>query len=161
MAQAVSCRPLTGEARRCARICHCRICGQGVTGKGISPRSSVSPSQYNSTRAAYSYTTWGWTIGPLLITVQKHSFTPSTWRRVYHHSIPCDGIVISRLLLICYGYYLSANRIWLTRDECVFQGGLSSVFLRIKHTFPAVPKGQETPPPQFFKTNIKFSYIWQ
>jgi hypothetical protein len=47
MAQVVSRRPLTAEARVRARINPCRICrGQSGTGTGFSPSSSVFPCQY-------------------------------------------------------------------------------------------------------------------
>jgi hypothetical protein len=50
MVQVVSCRPLTMEARVRARVNPCGICGgQGGTGTGFSPNSSVFPCQYHST----------------------------------------------------------------------------------------------------------------
>jgi hypothetical protein len=46
MAQIVSRRPLTAEARVRARVNPCGICGgQSVTGTGFSPSSSVFPCQ--------------------------------------------------------------------------------------------------------------------
>jgi len=62
MAQAVSRRPLTAEARVRARVSPCGICGgQSGTGTGFSPSSSVFPCQYHSTVAPYSSITalWG------------------------------------------------------------------------------------------------------
>jgi hypothetical protein len=47
MAQVVSRRPLTAEARVRDRVIPCGICGgQSGTGTGFSPSSSVFPSQY-------------------------------------------------------------------------------------------------------------------
>jgi hypothetical protein len=52
MAQVVSRRPLTAEARVRARVNPFEICcGQSVTGTGFSPSSSVFPCQYHSTVA--------------------------------------------------------------------------------------------------------------
>jgi hypothetical protein len=52
MAQVVSRRPLTAEARVRARVNTCGICdGQSGTGTGFSPSSSVFPCQYHSTLA--------------------------------------------------------------------------------------------------------------
>jgi hypothetical protein len=52
MAQAVSCRPLTAEARVRSRVSPCGIYGrQSGTGKGFSPSTSVFPSQFHSTGA--------------------------------------------------------------------------------------------------------------
>jgi hypothetical protein len=56
MAQAVSRRPLTTEARVRARVIPCWICGgQSVTGTGLSPSSSVFHCQYHSTVALHSH----------------------------------------------------------------------------------------------------------
>jgi hypothetical protein len=52
MAQAVSRRPLTAEARVRSRFCPCGICGgYSGTGTGFSPSTSVFPCQFNSTGA--------------------------------------------------------------------------------------------------------------
>jgi hypothetical protein len=52
MAQAVSSRPLTAEARVRSRVNPCGICGgQSSTGTGISPSASVFPCQFHSTGA--------------------------------------------------------------------------------------------------------------
>jgi hypothetical protein len=52
MAQAVSRRPLTTEARVQSRISPCGICGgQSGTGTGFSPSASGFPCQYHSTGA--------------------------------------------------------------------------------------------------------------
>jgi hypothetical protein len=52
MAQAVSRRPLTAEARVRSRASLCGICdGQSDTGTGFSPSTSVFPCQFHSTGA--------------------------------------------------------------------------------------------------------------
>jgi hypothetical protein len=52
MAQAVSRRPLTAEARVRSRVSPCGICGgQSGTGTVFSPSTSVFPCQFHSTGA--------------------------------------------------------------------------------------------------------------
>jgi hypothetical protein len=52
MAQAVSRRPLTTEARVRSRVSPCGICGgHSGTGTGFSPTTSVFPCQFHSTGA--------------------------------------------------------------------------------------------------------------
>jgi hypothetical protein len=47
MAQVISCRPVTADARVHARVNPCAICGgQSGTEIGFSPSSSVFPCQY-------------------------------------------------------------------------------------------------------------------
>jgi hypothetical protein len=60
MAQVVSRRPLTAEARVRARVNPRGICGgQSGTGTGVSPSSSVFPCQYHSTVALQTRIIWG------------------------------------------------------------------------------------------------------
>jgi hypothetical protein len=55
MAQVVSRRPLTAEARVCSRVSQCEVCGaESGTGTAFSQSSSVFPCQYHSTGAPYS-----------------------------------------------------------------------------------------------------------
>jgi hypothetical protein len=50
MAEAVSRRPLTVEARVRSRVSSCAICGrQNDTGTGFSPSTSVFPCKFHST----------------------------------------------------------------------------------------------------------------
>jgi hypothetical protein len=56
MAQVISRRPLTENARVRARVNPCGICGgQSGTGTGFSPISSVLPCQYHSTVALQTH----------------------------------------------------------------------------------------------------------
>jgi hypothetical protein len=60
MAQVVSRRPLSAEARVRARVNACGICGgQSGTGTGLCPISSVFPCQYHSTVALQTHIIWG------------------------------------------------------------------------------------------------------
>jgi hypothetical protein len=60
MAQALSRRPLTAEARVLARVNPRRICGgQSGTGTGFSPSSSVFPCRYHSAIALQTHIIWG------------------------------------------------------------------------------------------------------
>jgi hypothetical protein len=60
MAQVVSRRPLTAEARVRARVNPCGICGgQSGTRAGFSPSSSVFSCQYHSTVALQTHIIWG------------------------------------------------------------------------------------------------------
>jgi hypothetical protein len=54
MAQAVSRRPTTAEARVLSRVSQCGICGgQSGIGTGFSPCTSVFPCQFHSTGAPF------------------------------------------------------------------------------------------------------------
>jgi hypothetical protein len=71
MAQTVSRRPVTAEARNRSRISQCGICGgQSGTGIGFYPSTSVFPCQFHSTGA------------PLL--GKTHSATTRHRRRAAH-----------------------------------------------------------------------------
>jgi hypothetical protein len=60
MAQVVSRRSLTAEARVRTRVNIYGICGgQSGTGTGFSPSSSVSLCQYHSTVALQTHIIWG------------------------------------------------------------------------------------------------------
>jgi hypothetical protein len=60
MAQVVSHRPLTAEARVRDRVNPCGICGgQSGKGTGFSPSSSVFPCQYHSAVALQTHIIWG------------------------------------------------------------------------------------------------------
>jgi hypothetical protein len=60
MAQVVSRRPLTVEARVRAPVNPCGICGgQSGTGTDFSPSSSVVPCQYHPTVALQTHIIWG------------------------------------------------------------------------------------------------------
>jgi hypothetical protein len=60
MAQVVSHRPLTAEARVRTWVNPCGICGgQSGTGTGFSLSSSVFPSIYHSTVALQTHIIWG------------------------------------------------------------------------------------------------------
>jgi hypothetical protein len=60
MAQVVSRRPVTAEARVRARVNPCGICGgQSGTGTGFSPEFFGFPCQYHSTVALQTHIIWG------------------------------------------------------------------------------------------------------
>jgi hypothetical protein len=60
MAQVVSRRPLTAEARVRALVNPCGICGgESGTGTGFPPSSSVFACLYNSTGALETHIIWG------------------------------------------------------------------------------------------------------
>jgi hypothetical protein len=60
MAQVVSRRPLTAEARVRAQVNPCGICGeQRGAVPGFSPSSSVFPCQYHSIVALQTHIIWG------------------------------------------------------------------------------------------------------
>jgi hypothetical protein len=81
MAQVVSRRPLTAEAR----VSPCGICGgQSGTATGLSPSSSVSPVDIIPPwLSTHTYIPGGWTTGPLVAAVQRHCPIQSTWTACY------------------------------------------------------------------------------
>jgi hypothetical protein len=84
MAQAVSRRPLTAEARVHARVNPCGICrGQSGTGIGFSPSSSASPANIIPPSLSKLISSEGWTICPLVAAVQRRSLTPSKSVKVH------------------------------------------------------------------------------
>jgi hypothetical protein len=80
MAQAVSHRLFTAEARVRARVGSSGICGGLIgTGTGFSSIFSVFPRQYHSTVVLHTHlSSAGWTEGLLVAAVQRRSLTPST-----------------------------------------------------------------------------------
>jgi hypothetical protein len=78
MAQAVSRRPLTAEARIRARVNPCGICGgHSGTGTGFSPSSSVFTGQCIIPPSLSKFiSSGGWTICPLVAAVQRR-LTPN------------------------------------------------------------------------------------
>jgi hypothetical protein len=74
VAQVVCHWPVTAEAR----FSPCGICGgQSGNGTGFSLTSLVFPHQYHSAVALHAHvSSGGWTVGPLMATVQRHSLTP-------------------------------------------------------------------------------------
>jgi hypothetical protein len=79
VAQAVTVRPLTSEARIHARVTSCGICDvQSGTGIGFSLSSSLFLSQYHFTVSLRTHISGGWATGSLVAAVQRHNFTPST-----------------------------------------------------------------------------------
>jgi hypothetical protein len=74
MAQAVSRRLLTAEARVRTQVRPCGICdGQSGTGAGFSPQVLLFSSVEITAVAQVSYIIWGWIIGPLVAAVQRQS----------------------------------------------------------------------------------------
>jgi hypothetical protein len=80
MAQAVSRRSLTAEARIRFLLRPYGICGaQNDTRIGVSLSSSALPCRYHSTVALHTHMSpGGRTTGLLVAAVQRHSLTPST-----------------------------------------------------------------------------------
>jgi hypothetical protein len=102
MAQAVSRRHLTAEARIRAPISPYGICGgQSGTGTGF----TLSMSFHR--RSPYSYINWGWTIGPLVAAVQRHGFTP-TWTRTMN-------LYSTSYITLCY--FISIHLLWTLHSD--------------------------------------------
>jgi hypothetical protein len=81
MAQAVSHRPLSAEARVHARLNPYLISGgRNGAATGFSQRSSGLSCHYYSTMALHAHISPGWwTVGPLVAAVQRHILTPPAW----------------------------------------------------------------------------------
>jgi hypothetical protein len=91
MAQVVSRRPLTAEARVRTRLNIYGICGvQSGTGTGFSPSSSVFPCQYHSTVALQTHIIWGMrNMHPLLGT--RH--TPPSGKNLFTETSPHSAVI--------------------------------------------------------------------
>jgi hypothetical protein len=80
MAQAVSRRPHTSEARVRAQFSSCEICGgQNALGQVFIRVFRFPLSISIHLGSPCQYITRDWTIGPLVAAVQRHRLTPSTW----------------------------------------------------------------------------------
>jgi hypothetical protein len=99
MAQVVSRRPLTAEARVRSRVNPCGICGvQSGTRTGLSPSSSVFPCQYHSTVALQTHIIWGtrnmltsvgihaWVLDPQHLQGKKGKICGSVGKKSKYHS---------------------------------------------------------------------------
>jgi hypothetical protein len=100
MAQVVSRRPLTAEAR----VIPCRICdGQSDTRSGFSPSFSGFPCQYHSTAALHTHiSSAGWTTGPLVAAVQRHSLIPLTRTTTTTRQMIFRFVLINENILTLY-----------------------------------------------------------
>jgi hypothetical protein len=68
-------------------MCECEICGSGVVSTRVlrlSPINIIPPWLHTHISPK------GWTIGPLVAAVQRHSLTPSTWTTSSLHLIDGD-----------------------------------------------------------------------
>jgi hypothetical protein len=80
MVQAVSRRSPTAENRVCTRVSPRGICGgQSSSEAGFTPTFSVLTCHCHSTMTLHTHvSSRGWTIGPLLASVHRHSLASST-----------------------------------------------------------------------------------
>jgi hypothetical protein len=85
MAQVVSRRPLTAEARVRTRVNPRGICGgQSGTGTDFSQSSSVFPCQYHSTVALQTLIIWGMRNMLTYVGIHAWVYTHTTFRKKYY-----------------------------------------------------------------------------
>jgi hypothetical protein len=117
MAQVVSRRPLTVEARVRARFNPCGICGgKSGTGTIFSPRSPVFSCQYYSTVALQTHIIWG--MRNMLTYVGIHAWVldpppPSGRKREYNSQCPLQ--LAGRVP--CRNFEIKFWRWWLSQQE--------------------------------------------
>jgi hypothetical protein len=124
MAHAVSRRPLIEATRVRPSSSH----RQNGTGTGFSPNSSVLPCQYHSATALHTciLSRW-WTIGPLLVEIQRRSLIQSTWTTttfpftedgVFSSGFPAEVLCAFLIFRVCSNFTKKVERqfLWNTAD---------------------------------------------